>query len=436
MTTWGVVLDPPGIGPARTSLNLNDTSSTGAIRVDQAGINWGDAVIQAYMSDAVIGSGVVDYRIPNRMVSLPLFLGASTGNRTTDTALFLQARSNLQRKVALLQREGGILLRQTDVDNLYADVVNATLTFPDKWGESGSIEPDVHLTLECLPDFYGDEITLDSTVAPSTTGVVTQVLQQGGSQAVIAGDYPARCRLIVTDASGRDQHGLIWGFRSRHYVSSITTGGYAFLDLGSLFWEAENMETESGAGPTLLSTASGGYVVSHLSLPAGVWAPIVYMAYNDGSGSGDQNLVHTGTYRVWARCFSSTATPQFQLVWGVGTLANPVTNDPVVLPAAGAFYMLDLGTVFVQPAPLGPTKWSGIIQAQVLNASDPVMIDCVYFQPLDESAGSLSYAPFPATAVGPAAPTTAANDASVGTQPWINTARARCARRFFSGARA
>ena len=88
---------------------------------------------------------------------------------------------------------GGRLVRRqrNGALNLYADVVDAQLTVPDAWGEGGHFEPGVTLTLICLPDFYGDEISLDSV---SATGVYTGVAAISGTAATILGDHPSRCR--------------------------------------------------------------------------------------------------------------------------------------------------------------------------------------------------------------------------------------------------
>jgi hypothetical protein len=38
----------------------------------------------------------------------------------------------------------------------------------------------------------------------------------------IAGELPARARLVLTETSGKDLHGLLWGVRSRNYSSATT----------------------------------------------------------------------------------------------------------------------------------------------------------------------------------------------------------------------
>lgn len=406
ITAWGVQLDPPAVATARTALDLN----VDPVRVDQKGIDWGQAAITAYMAQqSKYGSAPADFIVPNRTVTIPLFLG--TGSYPSQEAAIVgeeNARARLQQKVGLLQREGGFLVRQrAGGPAMYADVVNATLTLPDILGETGGIEPDVSLVLECLPDFYGDEVSLDTVTG---TNVCQTVLKQSGANAVIPGDHFARGRIIVTDTSGNDQKSVLWGLRSKHYDPSTEA---------QLFYEAEAMTPLNGAASTTLAGASGGHVVSIASLPAGSWVAIL--------STNDAPLTHTGSYRVWVRAYSATAAPQLRLLWGVGSLSVPVTNDSVVLPGSGAFYLLDLGTVRLDAPPVGVNQWFGAIQVLAAHVGDPVSIDCVYFQPLDDGAGQLTYVNEPPASVieASASPTAVANDAANGgTLTWSNPTNA------------
>lgn len=400
ITAWGVQLDPPAVATARTALDLN----VDPVRVDQKGIDWGQAAITAYMAQqSKYGSAPADFIVPNRTVTIPLFLG--TGSYPSQEAAIVgeeNARSQLQQKVGLLQREGGFLLRQrAGGPAMYADIVNATLTLPDVYGETAGVEPDVSLVLECLPDFYGDEVTLD---AISATGVYTGILKLSGATAVVQGDYPARARIIVTDTSGDNQLALLWGIRSRHYDASTEA---------ALFYEAESMTALNGATVTALSGASGGDVLEMAAVPATSWTAILE--------TNDAPLSHTGSYRVWARCFSATSTPQLRLLWGVGSLSVPVTNDPVTLPSVNEFYLLDLGTVRLDAPPIGSNQWFGVIQAYTTVSCD-ISIDCLYFQPLDDGAGQLAYVNVPPSNAISAtlAAGAGANDAATGTLAWTN----------------
>ena len=202
--SYAIAIDAPAAISGRTELNLN----SGAIQTDHTGVDWGEAQIKAYLAEGRFGESPVSYRVPNRIVTIPLGLGMNNSGETEE-----EARRKLSEKVGLLQREGGVLMRQrAGGEPTYADIVTASLTVPDVYGETGGVEPNVVLRLECLPDFYKEQQELDLI---EEEGQVVKVLQQGGKQAVIAGDYPARAWIKLTNPSANDQHGLIWGVRSK-----------------------------------------------------------------------------------------------------------------------------------------------------------------------------------------------------------------------------
>jgi hypothetical protein len=386
--TETIVLDPTAVAVNRTQLDI-----TSWVKAPE-GIDWGDAAISAFMADMAVGSGPVDFRLPNRQVKIPIILKDIPG--TT----FATIRANLQRKVGILQREGGWLLRQTDSTALYADIVNATLHLGGTWYQAYSgFDVDVTLSLELLPDFYGDEVALDTL---SGTTPVVSTLKSSGVNAAIPGDYSARVRIQVSDTSGNDQKGVIWGFRSRYYDATAP-----------LKYEAEALTGVNGTASVVLGGASGGSIMQNVGLPSGVWAAVL------STGA----LPHKGSYRVWIRAYSTATTPpSYRLQWGVGSLSAPVTNDPVQLPLPGSqFYMLDLGVMRLDPVVVGTHQWQGVIQAYVQTTNDQVGIDAVILQPLDESAGVASYVAGPVASSissGQYGPETIADDAATGTVAW------------------
>jgi hypothetical protein len=368
--------------------------------VAAAGPNWGDADIAAYMSDMTIGSSPVTYRIPNRQISIPLIL------RDIGSTTFKQIRALLQQKVGLFQREQGWIMRQVDSTALYADVVNATLHLGGAWLQAyAGADIDAVLSLEVLPEWYGDEATLDTITG---TGLILGKLKLSSADAIVPGDHGGRVRIAVSDTSANDQHGLIWGFRSRHYDSAATA---------ALKLEGEALTALDAAATFSHSGASGGSTMRHNSLPGGSWCPVLS---TDISGTGA--LTHVGSYRAWARVYSATATPQLRLVWDVGDLSFPETNDPTQVPAAANFYLVDLGQVNISPSPVGTHRWRGVIQALAAVQGDPIEIDVLYLQPLDETPGRIaatqSDSPLGISVADYAG--TAADDAGVGTYAWSN----------------
>lgn len=357
-----IVLDPSAVAVNRTELDIN----SGPIMVRVDGIDWGNAEIEAVMADQDRGSSPIDFRIPNRQITIPLRIQAD------GTVSFDQARAKLQKKVAMFQQEGGWLKRVVSGGGtLYADIVNAGLTLSGGWMQAQkSMDVDAELRLEAIPDFYEDEITLSDhteTTLPELTFTETN----------LRGDYPARVRIVVDDDQGADQSSLFWAIRSRNY-DSATTAKPAY--------EAEALTTLDAATRTSLSGASGGTVVQHASL-ADDWTPVVGTNLQAGT-----YLTHTGTYRVFARVYSnggtssSGGTISTRFVWDVGDLVTPTTNDAWNLPTQGSqFYIADLGEIRLDKIPTGSHRWGGQIQAK--GQGGTVAVDRVWFMNTDEGFG-------------------------------------------------
>jgi hypothetical protein len=354
-----IVLDPSEVAQDRVELAIN----TGPIRVAAEGIDWGDAQIEAYLAEGALGQVPVDFRVPNRTITIPLILGANGSSG------FAVARAQLNRKVARFQQEGGWLRRGT---GRYADLVNATLRLPDRYGHLG-VEWDVVLTLEALPDFYGDEIELDDITG---TGEIVQVLQQDGADAVIDGDYPGRVRIVVDEDDGQTQLGVLWAFRSRR-LSSAATAQDAY--------EAEDLTPLDAAAIATVSGASGGgadNVVRHSSLSASAWTPVLSTEI-----AGVGHMTHVGTYRIWARVYS-TGAPQIRLTWDAGDLTLPEENPPKTLPGTSLAYLVDLGEVRLDRPPYGTHQWQAQIQAKGANAN--ISIDRLWIQPIDDGGARIT----------------------------------------------
>jgi hypothetical protein len=358
-----ITLDPSAVATNRTELDIN----SGPIVVRQDGVDWGNAEIEAVMADMDRGSSPVDYRIPNRQITIPLKIQAS------GTVSFNQARAKLQKKVALIQQEGGWLKRivGNSGGTIYADIVNAGLTMSGGWMQDhNSIDADAELRLEALPDFYEDEITLSDhteTTLPDITFTETS----------LRGDYPARVRLVVDDDSANNQNSLIWSIRSRNYNAGTTA---------AMAYQAEALTTLDAATRTALSGASGGTVVQHASL-ADDWTPVVGTDMNSGV-----KLTHTGTHRCFARVYSnggtstSGGTISTRLVWDVGDLVTPTENPAWNVPTTGSqFYIADLGEVRLDRIPTGTHRWGGQIQAK--GQGGTIAVDRVWFLNTDDGFG-------------------------------------------------
>jgi len=361
-----IILDPSEVSNNRTALDI-----TPWIRTE--GIDWGNAEIQAYMAEQTRGEVPVDFRVPNREIQLPFRFSGTLGGTTTTTA-----RANIQAKLSLFQQEGGWIKRVTNSGGtVYADVVSASFaaTSVSGWESRQNADVDAEGTLECIPDFYGDEVTLsDHTETTNPELVFTET--------DIDGDYPARVRLVVDDDSGNDQRGMFGCFRSRNYSSASTA---------RLVYEAEALGLLDTAATAALSGASGGTVVTHGTLSTN-WTPV--LSTNIG---GTAYLTHTGTYRWRARVYSTSGTAvQVRGVWDTGDLVNPVENNAQItrLPGASNFYIVDLGEVRLDPAPVGTHRWLGYIQGKGDAGGENLSVDRMWFECGDEAAWQLT-APIP-----------------------------------------
>lgn len=365
-----------------------DINNSGYLEIDQKGIDWGDAAVSAYEADTLVGSVSVGSRTPNRVVRIPLILSDSISALTHDQSSEEVARAMLTQKVALLQREGGCLLRQRGAGSrMYADVETATLGLPDVYGETGAIEPDVVLTLECLPDFYGDEFQLDNV---SATGVYHAPLTYLGQPYLVQGDSASRVDFVVTNDSGNDQQSLLWGVRSRYYDPASTA---------RLFYEAEalspigNATIATSVAPQASPSGSTSDNVVSCALAAGSWVPVLL---TDIAGETSLQLTHQGSYQVYVRALfpSGQSPPVLRLGWGLADVANPIYNTMVQMPNyPSTMVLINLGQVRLDRAPMGTHGWRGLIQAMAAANGDEVVLDAVYLQPLDEFSGQLRASP-------------------------------------------
>jgi hypothetical protein len=87
VTSERITLDPSEVSTGRTEFDITPW-------IDHEGIDWGDAGIAAFMSEADVGEVPVDFRTPNRQIVIPMGFvdrGTITGQ---------EARAAVQRKVA------------------------------------------------------------------------------------------------------------------------------------------------------------------------------------------------------------------------------------------------------------------------------------------------------------------------------------------------
>lgn len=359
-------MDRVYLDPAEMIANRVEFEVTQWINADQ-GVDWGDAAMTKYEAAGRYGSLPVDYTIPNREVTIPL----TVMDRGTTT--FEQFRDKLQNKVGLYQAEGGVIRRiQSDGGTVYADVTGAEFTFPGSWEQSWrDVEPGAALRLSLLPDWYEAEQQMADHVETAQPELIfTETVQRG--------HMPGRLRIVVDEDQNQIQRGLIWGVRSKNYDAAASA---------ALTFEAETRTLLGGAAVVTLTGASGGAsnnAVQQSSLST-TWSPII----STTASSGSVFATHRGTYRVWARCYSSGGNAvALRFVWDVGDLLQPTENDKWTFPSANVFFMADLGTIYLRET-TGTHRWEGQVQAKGLVGGESVHIDKLFFQPLDDGGGIL-----------------------------------------------
>ena len=365
-----IILDPSEVATStRSELNIN----SGAIEVRQEGIDWGTAAIEAAMAQQTPGESVVDYRVPNREITIPLVM------RTSGTVTFNSARDQLGTKVAQIQAAGGWLKRVTAQGGTYfADIVSASVLIPGGWLQRArDVETEAVLTLTARPDFYGAEETLsDHTETSAAEITFTETTTNGG-------DFPLgdRVRVVIDEDDADSQRGLFWSFRARHYASASTAQSAL---------EAESLSILDTATRVAKTGASGGTVVTHGTLMTN-WTPVLDTGISYG---GTVFLTHTGTNRIYGRVFSTSGTlVQTRLIWDVGDMVYPVENAAQRLYDGGTFHIIDYGEVRLDRVPTGTHRWEGIIQARGDVGGEAFSIDRLWIVNQDESAGFISLPP-------------------------------------------
>lgn len=256
-----LVLNPKEVATeGRTEINLHFD----ATQVRESGPDWGQFEPDMFMVEGAYGSIPIDDRLPNRVISIPLVLGA-TGD-------FDAARIALQAEVARIREEGGWFKRECiggaygeAGERLYADIVKASLklgggTKPASQG----IDPDAELILEVLPDWYGDEEVGELHEGAGDLSWVEQ----------IKGELPGRVTsLTVTDKSGNNQMGLGYHFRRKNY-SSDAGAAWAFEAEDLVPLDLATIATLSEASPAG-SAANNSILHNNLSTS---WTPVLSLS--------------------------------------------------------------------------------------------------------------------------------------------------------------
>ena len=312
--------------------------------------------------------------------------------------------------------------RQNNVDNVYVEYF-ANTTSPAVTGTpTATLGPYVIANTRVFgahtAGLGGIVWTPKTAGATSTNLIISPYLARERTLPVlrfglagVPGTVPGLGRMDITDISGNAQLWGVWGQRHDRFGLAATTT--------DLFYEGEALTPVNGATiVTGVAGASSGTTVQISSLPGGAWVSFL----SNEIAAGSAQMTHQGSYNVWARCSSTTGTPQFRLQWGVGSLSVPTTNVATTIPGTTGFFLLNLGVVQLTQPPVGNMEWFGAVQAFSAPGGDNASVDCIFFQPLDDGAATMSYTPIPASSLVSTSlpPTTGIDDSGVGTATWFN----------------
>lgn len=227
-------------------------------------------------------------------------------------------------------------------------------------GQTWDLRIDSALLVEGTNGSYVD----GDTTGYSWVGTAGNSATKG--PAVIEGDYPAQCRIVVTDTSGQRHLAALWGFRSRYYDSASTAG---------LFYGASQLTPLDSA-----TYVSSQFAIEHPGIAPGAWTPIC----STNLSGGTVQLSHVGSYNVWARV--SGAPVQLRFLYGVGDVSHRVTNPVCNGVQSDTEWVVNLGPINLPRTPVGNQAWTGVIQA-LYPSSQQVNVYGIYLQPLDDAAG-------------------------------------------------
>jgi hypothetical protein len=295
----------------------------------------------------------------NRQVSVTVEVtGTSQTNLDANVA-------TLEAKVAEMRQEGGTFRRvradgtYRTLDILAADQYEKTFDVTYMLGNMAKCQ----FNLVAKPFARGAEVQVGGTYSETTLPTLTFVT------AAPAGDVPALGRLRITEAQTQYQSNLWWGMESKYYNAA-----------NSLLLQAESQTLRTGTTSVADAAAAGGNAASRaLSSTTPVEVLVITGA-------------HVGTYRLFARCTSTSAATTVKLGYtfsndnsvALGASGGLLYWTPTAtLHAANTYELLDFGTVTIPPAVVGTQGWNLRLWAGAASAT--LKVDYLWLMPVEQS---------------------------------------------------
>jgi hypothetical protein len=361
------------IDPDDTSFALHDRTNGRRLMGFDAPVPETDS--QWAFSADTEGERRANLRYRNRVITAQVLLDRST-------AVLLEALENtLGQKVGKLAREGGELrFTYPTGTTITFNVLEASMNRVFDIADMAKFRARYEISFICEPFGLGTEVDMGDNT--ETTLPVLIFTETG-----ILGDVPGLGRLVIDDDSAVSQWWLTWGIQSRYYSSSANA---------ALFYEAEGRTGLNGSAVAVgFESPSGGG--SNVMRASGLTNTYRAVLSTQATGGG-AHLSHVGTFRVYARLWTTTADVfSVALEWSEGDFLASTINTPFVLDATAVeeqWVLADLGLVTLRQVASGTQRWEGRIIVKGVTADGGpgagLDIDYLMFVPVNEGSGIAS----------------------------------------------
>jgi hypothetical protein len=361
------------IDPDDTSFALHDRTNGRRLMGFDAPVPETDS--QWAFSADTEGERRANLRYRNRVITAQVLLDRST-------SVLLEALENtLGQKIGKLAREGGELrFTYPTGTTITFNVLEASMNRVFDIADMAKFRARYEISFICEPFGLGTEVDMGDNT--ETTLPVLIFTETG-----ILGDVPGLGRLVIDNDSTVSQQWLTWGIESRYYSSSANA---------ALFYEAEGRTALSGSAVAVgFESPSGGG--SNVMRATGLTNTYRAVLSTQATGGG-AHLSHIGTFRVYARVWTTTVDVfSIALEWSEGDFLASTINTPFVLDSTAVeeqWVLADLGLVTLRTVASGTQRWEGRIIVKGVTADGGagagLDIDYLMFVPVNEGSGIAS----------------------------------------------
>jgi hypothetical protein len=286
--------------------------------------DWGESAVDASLLEGpdITGAVAGTRRLLTRQRSIVIQIRGTTGSG------YLVAAENLNACVSSIQRYGGLIIREMEMDGDYSEtleceILEAGLTeAEDGWLEANRLHGEVVLSLVTNPAWLGDWEEAGS-VENSTDSLIEIPV------AALRGNLPSPGRIVLTDNASASRRFVELGGAFENFVSGQQTEFRA--DDFSLTG-ADGTSVSTGT-PTVTDKIGTNTISVSPILPA--WTTIGFL----------NALPQTGSHNIRARvlCNDEDVTVTVRALWRSGSGAwRELDSAPI--PADG-WWDLPLGTI-------------------------------------------------------------------------------------------